>query len=311
MSKTTRPHVQALPINHQLLWYTIERVLGRGAIGTTYLATDQSLNRLVAIKEYLPTLFAERHGPSSVVPINTEHRDSYQQGLDNFLQEAQILARFRHDNIVQIHTAFQANNTAYMVMEYQHGESLAEIYKSQRQKLNQTFFERCLYSTMRGLNTIHAEGFVHLDIKPANLYIRQDGSPSLIDLGSARTKTHQANVDRPLPVSTGYSPPEQYNADSGEHGTWTDIYALAATIYRGVTGIRPQDALDRNRELAAFRPDPLPALTSLSPPGYSTAFCNSIDQALAVNPRTRPQNITHWRQLFHPGGDGVKLVPTN
>lgn len=290
---------QPLPVDHKLLWYTIEEVLGHGGFGTTYLATDTNLNRKVAIKEYLPSIFAYRNTDLTVKPLTEDHTENYSWGLTSFLNEARTLAQFKHRNIVQVQTVFEEYNTAYMVMEYEQGDPLDHLFKVRGDEMDQTFFENLLFPVIEGLQAIHDAGFIHRDIKPGNLYLRTDGSPVLIDFGSARQTSQQETSEMTTLVSQGYTPLEQYSSNFGDQGPWTDIYSLAASVYHGVTGQRPEDALNRSASLLSSKPDPLPLLTELAPTGYSKSFCHAIDRALQLKPAERPRALPDWTSIFN------------
>ena len=287
-----------LPVGHLLLWYEIEEVLGQGGFGITYLATDTNLKRKVAIKEYLPTIFAFRNQNFTVAPLTGGHGENYDWGLASFLNEARTLAKFRHRNVVQVQTVFESHNTAYMVMEYEHGDSLSRLISTRREALDQAFYERLLFPVMDGLQDIHDAGFIHRDIKPPNIYLRNDGSPVLIDFGSARQTSQQDTGEMTTLVSQGYTPLEQYSSNFGEQGPWTDIYSIGASVYHGITGKRSVDALNRSAGLLAGKPDPLVPLGSMSISGYSPVFLSAIDQALLLKPDDRPQSLSQWRDLF-------------
>ncbi len=299
MNDTTQSMgTQPLPVGHELLWYKIEEILGHGGFGMTYLATDTNLKRQVAIKEYLPSMFAFRNADFDVNPLSADHDKNYTWGLTSFLNEARTLAQFKHRNVVQVQTVFEAYNTAYMVMEYEHGESLDQVFKIRIDQLDQSFFEKLLFPVMEGLQAIHDAGFIHRDIKPGNLYLRSDGSPVLIDFGSARQTSQQETSEMTTLVSQGYTPLEQYSSNFGEQGPWTDIYSLAASVYHGITGKRPEDALNRSASLLSSKPDPLPRLTELAPDGYSQTFCHAVDSALLLKPAERPQALSEWTSIF-------------
>ena len=162
MSNEKRRH-NALPDGYKLHWYEIHAILGRGGFGITYLALDTNLNHEVAIKEFLPTDLAMRASDSSIHPISDDHTDTFGWGLNRFITEAQTLAQFRHPNIVLVHSVFEANGTAYMVMEYEKGESLEEAYNLNRLTTEEDLLS-LLYPLMDGLERIHQSGFVHRDI---------------------------------------------------------------------------------------------------------------------------------------------------
>lgn len=299
--RTVIMSARALSPGHEILWYTIDKVLGQGGFGITYLAHDRNLDRSVAIKEYLPTPFAYRHQDLTVKPLTGDHDDNYSWGLNSFLKEAQTLAKFGHENIVRVHSVFEENNTAYMVMEYEHGENLASIYTTRSGTLEQGFFERTFYPIFDGLEQIHQFGFIHRDIKPANIYIREDGTPVLIDFGSARQTSQQETGEMTTLVSKGYTPLEQYSPNYGDQGPWTDIYALAASLYEGVTGQKPDESLSRSACMLRRKPDLVQRLQSSDHSGFEQGFLDSIVSGLALEPEARPKNLSDWLHDFKHG----------
>jgi len=298
VSNEKRRH-NALPDGYKLHWYEIHAILGRGGFGITYLALDTNLNHEVAIKEFLPTDLAMRASDSSIHPISDEHLDIFSWGLNRFINEAQTLAQFRHPNIVLVHSVFEANGTAYMVMEYEKGESLEEAYNLNRLNSEEALLG-ILHPLMDGLQRIHESGFVHRDIKPKNIYLRDDGRPVLLDFGSARQALGVETRTLTTLVSPGYAPFEQYNAtrDSDKQGPWTDIYALGATIYRGMSGKSPVDALARANAKLEGNKDILEPAVELGEGKFSQRFLEGIDRSLRFAPEERPQSIAQWREMF-------------
>ena len=221
----------ALRTGLKLHWYEIFSVLGQGGYGITYLGRDTNLNKSVAIKEYLPRELAIRDGDNTVQPRNGEQGDFYKIGLKRFIKEAQTLARFKHPNIVQVQSFFEANNTAYMVMEYERGNNLANFVENKRFRV-ETVLTDILLRILDGLEQVHKTGFIHRDIKPANIFLRANGSPVLIDFGSARFTGHGQQSTLTSMVSPGFAPIEQYQGSEQNEGPWSDIYALGATCYR-------------------------------------------------------------------------------
>jgi len=288
---------RCLAPGHEVLWYAVEKVLGQGGFGITYLAHDRNLDRQVAIKEYLPAAFARREADFSVRPLSREHEKTYEWGLNSFLREAQTLAKFGHENIVRVHSVFEKNGTAYMVMEYELGENLASRYRSRR-GLDQEFFEAVFLPILDGLKQIHQFGFIHRDIKPANIYIRKNQTPVLIDFGSARETSQQKAGELTTLITHGYTPLEQYNASHGEQGPWTDIYALAATLHEGVLGVRPDQSMSRSACVMHGRRDSVPQLTAERWPSYSSEFLDAINSGLELEPGRRPKDIDSWLAMF-------------
>ena len=292
-------HRNALHTGHKLHWYEIVSILGQGGFGITYLAKDPNLDLLVAIKEFLPIELAVRESDSSLHPVSDGHSDTYGWGLDRFLSEAQTLARFRHPNIVRVLSVFEANNTAYMVMEYEQGKSLEDALKFRRIEGEEQLLG-LLFPLLDGLELVHAAGFIHRDIKPDNIYVREDGVPVLLDFGSARQALGMATRTLTTLVSPGYAPFEQYNAtrDSDRQGPWTDIYSLGATVYRAVSGKGPPDAIARANAALEGEDDPLVPAMSLGGDGYTRAFLEAIDSSLCFLPEKRPQTVEDWRLMF-------------
>jgi len=274
----------------EILWYQIESVLGHGGFGITYLARDTNLGQLVAIKEYLPLAFATRSGDNMVQPISAEKQDIFSLGLERFMSEAQMLAKFNHPSIVRVLSVFKHNNTGYMVMEYERGENLSGVYK-RKKKLKQCELEDIFYPIIDGLSSVHKTGFIHRDIKPSNIYIRSDGSPVLIDFGSARQAIDTVDKRLTAMFSVGYTPFEQYHHASDKQGPWTDVYALSATMYQGITGERPQASTTRGIALLHREPDPYKPLSKLEIESYTPAFLQTIDRALMLPIYDRPQTL--------------------
>lgn len=306
--RTALMSARALATGHQIMWYTINEVLGQGGFGITYLAHDRNLDRLVAIKEYLPTPFAYRNQDLTVKPLTGDHYDNFAWGLNSFLKEAQTLAKFGHDNIVRVHTVFEENSTAYMVMEYEHGNNLAAIYKNPVSTLDQGFFERTYFPIFDGLEQIHAFGFIHRDIKPANIYIRDNDTPVLIDFGSARQTSQQQTGEMTALVTKGYTPLEQYSPNYGDQGPWTDIYALAASMYEGVTGQRPDESLSRSACMLKRKPDLVQRLSARDYPGFDQVFLDAIISGLALEPERRPQSLSGWLNEFRDGSHRISAL---
>lgn len=289
---TPRPLAPAapapLPAGTRLHEYRIDGVLGQGGFGITYLATDVHLNARVAIKEYLPAQIAFRAGDRSVSPNASRHRESYRQGLESFLVEARTLAAFRHPAIVRVARFFEAHRTAYMVLEYERGEPLKAWWPRQR-GIGEAALVELLLPLLDGLAVVHAAGFLHRDIKPDNIQVRQgDGSLVLLDFGSAGLATVAAAQ---VVLTPGYAPIEQYGL--GEQGPWTDLYALGATLYWVVSGRKPPDAETRSADPQAL----VPAVV-VGQGRWGAAFLKAIDWALETDPRRRPQDLASFRRAL-------------
>jgi len=279
----------ALPRGYALNEYRIEQTLGIGGFGLTYLATDSNLNLRVAIKEYLPGDLASRCDDQSVQPKSDANLDSFKWGLSRFLEESRTLASFRHPNIVRVMRFFEANRTAYMVMEFVAGQPLGEWMRSHR-PLEQKTVLAIAHSLLDGLEVVHRTGFLHRDIKPGNVFMREDGSPVLLDFGSARVSS--AGSERTAIVTPGYAPIEQYHSH-GNQGPWSDLYALGGVLYWMITGNRAVEAVARIRQ------DVLPpAVQAADRNRYSMELLTAVDWALAPHEDQRPQSVADFRSVL-------------
>lgn len=274
--------------------YKIDRVLGAGGFGVTYLADEMALSRKVSIKEYFPSDFAARDSQGSATPRSENCTGDYSWGLERFIEEAQTLAKFNHGNIVRVYRTFRANNTAYMVLHFEEGQSLKNWLKGLNRAPRQKELDAIISPLLDALQIIHQAEFLHRDIAPDNIIIRKSGDPVLIDFGAARSDiaAHSKTKTVSALVKPGYSPYEQYAETSKQQGPWTDIYALAATLYHAVTGKRPPDSPSRmlNDEMIPAREAALGA--------YRAPFLDAIQRGLALSPDARPQSVAEWRSLL-------------
>ncbi|WP_423068275.1 protein kinase domain-containing protein [Devosia sp. CN2-171] len=265
--------------------YEILSVLGAGGFGTTYRARYK-LGNFFAVKEYSPSDLYMREG-ATIYPYE-DSEEQYHQGLADFLHEARTLARFSHPNIVKVARIIEANNTAYMVLEFEEGQSLKEWLLDRQTKPNQAELDAIIGPLLDALELIHADNILHRDVAPDNIYVRRNGTPVLLDFGSARPGTARSHSVSAI-VKAGYSPQEQYSSRAQNQGPWTDIYSLGATLYKAVTGEAPPDATERVVD------DEYRRVSKRLPSGYRSNFLAAIDWALEVRPDDRPQVVEQWR----------------
>ena len=278
--------------------YEIVRELGFGGFGITYLARDRVLERLVAVKEYFPAEWGTRRTDGTIGPRTTGAAGDYAWGLERFVDEARALARLDHPAIVKVHRVVEAGGTAYMVMEYVEGRSLAEELQVSG-TLPEARVRALLSGLAEGLGAVHAAGLLHRDIKPANVMLRsRDGSPALIDFGAAREQLGRKSRSITTVLTPGYAPIEQYSA-KGRQGPWTDVYALGALAYAALSGRVPDDATERVLD------DQLAPLDTAAATPVSGGLVRVVDAALAVDMRRRPQDMGEWLALLGEGGPGT------
>jgi len=289
---------QSLPVGTRLEEFVIERVLGSGGFGITYLAKDSRLGRKVVIKENLPAQFCWRDTHSLTVrPRHTEGEDAgnFQYSLESFEREASTLASLDHPGIVKVLRSFEAHGTAYFVMPFVEGTAFDEVIV-ERRKQGREFMEKeiteLLSKMLDTLGYLHDRGIYHRDIKPGNILMTKAG-PVLIDFGAARQRLSERSLT--VIESSGYTPFEQLQS-RGKIGPWSDIYAMGATLYKAITGETPAKAADR-----AFDDPELP-LTHRGElrAGYSACLLASIDKAMSPKASDRFQNAAEWLVQIQP-----------
>jgi len=285
----------ALDSDAQLGEYLIEKTLGTGGFGVTYLARDTRLGTQVAIKEFFPAAYALRDPEGAVKPKNTEQAQKiYRWGLEQFLKEAQALAQFKHNNIVRVLRFMEANGTAYMVMEYEPGQSLAAQLDAGDGTLTDSKLLQVFIPILNGLNAMHEAGLVHLDVKPDNIYIGSDGRPILIDFGSASQIAAQKATGQ-VAITPAYAAIEHY-PDKGKRGPWTDIYSIGASMYRCIAGTAPIGSMERYKSILQYQKDPLILTTELDVSGYPDYLRDCIDWSLEIYPQKRPHSALMLQQ---------------
>ena len=302
--------ITALRAGTRLEEYEIESELGHGGFGITYLATDTNLGKRVALKEYLPRDFATRGDGSTVVPNSSAEAADYEWGLKRFLDEARTLARFDHPHVNKVQRYFEANGTAYLVLEYIDGQTLGALL-DKYPTVSESHLHRIMYEVLSGLEEVHGAGYVHRDLKPGNLMTRPDGSVVILDFGAARQAVGQRSKSITSIVTPGYAPIEQYDTKAEDVGPWSDLYALGMVAYRCVSGLREADlpdAVTRARHQRKGEPDLSPA-AEMGKGNYEARFLQAIDWAIQVNEEDRPQSATAWRAAFFDGRVGRLAQP--
>ncbi len=264
--------------------YAIEKAIGGGGFSVVYRAEDTRTGEKVVIKEYMPAKLATRSRNHFVAADSESDVERFAQGKRLFFQEASTLATLKHPNIVDVINFFRANGTVYMVMRYEEGVNLHAYIKKHRKHLSENFIRTVFVPLLEGLQVIHSQGLLHLDIKPGNIHLCNGGRPLLLDFGAVHEMMATRQFQTSQVVTPGYSPIEQLDP-GGYVGPWTDIYAVGATMRTCLDGKTPPSAIDR-REKEVMRP-----ATSAFRKRYSQELLQAIDRAMEVDPMLRPQRV--------------------
>ncbi len=285
---TTQDHGNGLPIGTRLAEFEISALLGEGGFGIVYLATDHSLQRRVALKEYMPSALAARGGGSQVQVKSQRYRETFDAGLKSFINEARLLAEFDHPALVKVYRFWEANGTAYMVMPYYEGVTLKHLLRSLPKPPDEPWLRAMLTPLTGALEVIHADQCFHRDIAPDNVMMLggNHDRPLLLDFGAARLVVGDMTQALTVILKPGYAPVEQYAEIPGmQQGAWTDVYALAAVVYYAIMGKTPPPAVGR------LLKDTYEPLVEAAKGRYSRQFLSAIDRALGVRPEERTRTI--------------------
>ncbi len=274
---------QPLPGGFLLEDYTIDRQLSLGGFSIVYLAEDAD-GRQVAIKEYLPNSLALR-GMGDIKPvIKPEHQAAFRYGMKCFFEEGRALAKLSHPNVIRVLNFFRANETVYMVMEYEHGRTLQEFIQKHQGHISERFIRGVFTRMLNGLREVHSHKLLHLDLKPSNIYLRSDNTPVLIDFGAARqTLSSDEQILKPM-YTPGFASPEHYGSRT-DLGPWSDIYSVGASMYSCLAGGGPLAADERLKKDAL-----VPAMIRWEGQ-YSDRLLEIIDWCLNLNHLYRPQSV--------------------
>jgi serine/threonine protein kinase len=285
-NEKTKTVPNALPAGHRFNEFEIKEVIGGGGFGIVYRAWDHLLERTIAIKEYLPISLASRGDDLTIVLRGERYQKLFNAGLNSFIQEARLLARFNHPGLLHVLRFWEENGTAYMGTLYYSGMTLKEWQQGSPESVTDGWIRQLLPPLFGAIDTIHRGGYLHRDISLDNIQIQDNQLPVLLDFGSARKEIGNLSDETEIMLKPGYAPIEQYSEESdSEQGPWTDIYALGALLHTLVTGNPPPVSVVRCIE------DRYQPLTQLRPEGFSLSLLNAIDQSLAMKPQDRPQSI--------------------
>jgi serine/threonine protein kinase len=288
---STRP--SALPLGTKLGEFEIIGLIGVGGFGIVYLAHDGSLDRQVALKEYMPSELAERESTTSVAVRSQRHAEAFAAGLRSFINEARLLAQFDHPSLVKVYRFWEANGTAYMVMPFYEGVTLKQALRDLKSVPEEAWLRKVMSQLLDALEVIHGRHCLHRDIAPDNILMLRNDHPLLLDFGAARKVIGDMTQALTVILKPGYAPIEQYaEVPNMKQGPWTDLYALASVIYFAITGKTPAPAVAR------VISDPVIRVAQAAAGRYSERFLHGIDAALAVKPEDRPQNVAQFRSAL-------------
>ena len=290
MSTSGSTASSALPTGSRLGEFEITGVIGEGGFGIVYSARDSSLDRIVAIKEYLPAAFASRNNTGVVHVRSSENSKTFDAGLASFINEARMLAKFAHPGLVEVFRFWEGNGTAYMAMRYYRGVTLREMLRTNPQVVTERWLCETLDPILLALQELHQEKCYHRDIAPDNILVLPNGRSVLMDFGAARRIIGGMTRALTTVLKPGYAPIEQYSDDgSMAQGAWTDIYAAGGVLYHAMTGKVPVQAISRMMN------DPLKPVATAARGEFSPNLCDVVMKCLSVLPENRYQTIDELR----------------
>ena len=295
----------ALPVGYRFNEFEIQEAIGGGGFGIVYRAWDHQLERTIAIKEFMPSTLAIRGDDMTLALRGERCGKAFSAGLSSFIQEARLLAKFNHPNLLHVLRFWVQNDTAYMGTLFYSGTTLSKVLEQRPSSIDEAWIRRVLPMLLGAIKTLHDEGYLHRDISLDNIQIQDNDVPVLLDFGSARQTIGNLADETETMLRPGFAPVEQYTDDNeSEQGPWTDIYALGAVLHTLIVGSPPAVSVVRSIQ-DAYLP-----LAERQPQGYSTALLQAVDRALALQPADRPQSIDEFAALLGLPVAGIGDVPT-
>jgi len=284
----SNPRKALLP-RTQLDCYRIVRLIGSGGFSLIYLARDEETQDEVAIKEYFPKQYATRADDYRITLNENSRISSFNRGLKLFFLEARALANLRHANIVNVRNCFLENDSAYMVMDYEPGKNLGTYIKKRQGGLSTNFIMTVFPPLLDALNLMHTQHHLHLDIKPGNIHLRPGGNPLLLDFGAVHLLSDPTDATKSQIITPGFSPVEQYYA-KGNIGSWSDVYAVGATMRACLDGKPPPASTDRDAGKETLQPAVEKYIDR-----YPRWLLESIDWAMEIDAFDRPASAAELR----------------
>jgi len=295
----------ALPIGYRFNEFEIQEAIGGGGFGIVYRAWDHQLERTIAIKEFMPSTLAVRGDDMTLVLRGERCGKAFSAGLSSFIQEARLLAKFNHPNLLNVLRFWVQNDTAYMGTLFYSGTTLSKLRELQPTLIDEAWIHRVLPMLLGAVKTLHDDGYLHRDISLDNIQIQDNDVPVLLDFGSARQTIGNLADETETMLRPGFAPIEQYTDDNeSEQGPWTDIYALGAVLHTLIAGSPPPVSVVRSIQ-ESYLP-----LAQRQPQGYSAVLLQAVDKALALQPADRPRSIDEFAALLGLPVAGIGDVPT-
>jgi hypothetical protein len=274
---------QPLPEGFQLENYRILRLIASGGFSFVYLAHDEN-ETPVAVKEYLPATLALRTADNPMPVVPEENLATFRYGLKCFFEEGRALATLQHPNLVRVVNFFRANDTVYLVMRYERGRTLQEHIHKRSGAIKEDWLRGTFTHLLNGLREVHTHKLLHLDIKPGNIYVRNDGNPVLIDFGAARQTLTIDGMKLPPMYTPGFASPEHHR-ERQKLGPWSDIYSIGASMYACLAGAGPPVATQR------LEKDKMTSARKGWSGKYSAELLDTIDWCLRLDHMERPQSV--------------------
>lgn len=295
----------ALPVGYRFNEFEVQEAIGGGGFGIVYRAWDHQLERTIAIKEFMPSTLAVRGDDMTLILRGERCSKAFSAGLNSFIQEARLLAKFNHPNLLNVLRFWVQNDTAYMCTLFYSGTTLSRLHQQQPGSIDESWIRRVLPMLLGAVKTLHDDGYLHRDISLDNIQIQDNDVPVLLDFGSARQTIGNLADETDTMLHPGFAPIEQYTDDNeSEQGPWTDIYALGAVLHTLIAGSPPPVSVVRSIQ------DSYLPLAERQPQGYSTVLLQAVDKALALQPADRPRSIVEFAALLGLSVAGIGDVPT-
>ena len=298
-----------LPNGTRVAEFEITCLIGQGGFGVVYEAWDHTLERVVAIKEYMPSSLANRQSDGSVVPSSDRHKETFDMGMRSFINEARLLAQFDHPALLKVYRFWQERGTTYMVMPCYRGDTLKQALASRKDAIDQDWLLGIIDGVTQALAVMHRANCYHRDIAPDNIMLLENsGRPVVLDFGAARRVITDMTQAITVILKPGYAPIEQYaETPDMSQGAWTDIYALSAVMHVVISGRSPPPSVAR---MLNDRYVPLAGNSELQK-RFSHHILAAVDSGLAVRPEGRPQSIAEFRSALNLQGAGLPTSPSS